>query len=542
MGNHPVFSLSRVLQGMTGKIRATAAAVLVILVFQGIALASPVHLQVTSNPSNQGRPELFGDILVWKGNQTGNYDIYYRDLNGGSEQTITANTANQNLPITNGTIVAWQDSRNGNEDIYMRAISGGPETALVSGPGNQGLSDISGNRVAYVNDSAGNNDIYTIDVTTLATTAVCTDPNSQWQPRISGSKVIWEDNRNGNWDIYMKDLDTSIEEPVVVAPGDQKVADIDGDTVVWQDYRNSRYDIWMKDLDTGVISKVTDDTAYQTSPRVADDLVVWMDYRNGNYDIYMKDLTANTETMLAGGPSTEAYPAIQGGRVVWESTVSGNYDVWTTAIPDTTPPVISSLLPENGSTTGCSEPAVSASFTDNRAGVDSGSVELIVDGLDVTAAAQVSDAGITWQPPGTLPGGNHTVTLNVSDHEGNMANASWSFSTSQPVLSLFKTSVLWASMADYNNALLSVGYLIGNNSTTDAYATSILASPASAGVIVSGTSVPQTIGDIAAGDGQSLVLKYNIPPGVTAFSTTLYSQTFDSCGAGFYFPGPPPNA
>lgn len=526
---------------MTGKIRVIAAAVLAIFAFQGIALATPAHVQVTSNPSNQGRPELFGDILVWKGNQTGNYDIYLRDLNGGPEQIITANTANQNLPITNGTIVAWQDGRNGNEDIYMRAISGGPETPLVSGPGNQGLSDISGNRVAYVNDSGGSNDIYTINVNTLATTDVCTDPGSQWQPRISGSKVIWEDNRNGDWDIYMKDLDTNIESPVVVAPGNQKIADIDGDIVVWQDYRDGQYDIWMKDLGTGVISKVTDDTAYQTSPRVADDLVVWMDYRNGNYDIYMKDLTTDTETLLAGGTSTEAYPAIQGGRVVWESTVSGNYDVWTTTIPDTAPPVISSLLPEDGSTTGCSEPAVSAAFADNRAGVDPGSAELTVDGLDVTAAAQVSDTGITWQPTETLPGGNHIVTLNVSDHEGNTAYASWSFSTSQPALSLSKASVYWGT-GDYLYGILSVEYLIGNSSITDAFNTSILASTASAGVIVAAGSVPAPVGDIAAGGSQNLILKYQIPAGVGSFSTTLYSQTFDSCGAGFYFPGPPPSA
>ncbi|MEK7817863.1 MAG: hypothetical protein AAB281_06400, partial [Actinomycetota bacterium] len=383
------------------------------------------------------------------------------------------------LPVTNGSVVVWQDNRNGTWDIYWRTMPGGTVDGqvLVSGAGNQGLSDISGNRIVYVDDSSGNDDVYVKDLGGGSPTPICTDPANQWQPRISGDYVVWEDYRSGNWNIYRKNIyDGGDGVAVNAGSNDQRVSDIDGDIVVWQEYDSttSRYDIWMKDYgNNNTVGRVTDDAAYQNSPRISGDLVVWEDYRNGNYDIYMKDLTSGLEDPLATGPGVQARPAVYKEKVTWESEPgNGNYDVWMATVDDV-PPVISGLTPVGGSSLGCAGPTtISASYTDNRAGINTGSVQLRLDGDDVTAAADVSESGIIYRPPNPNVDGLHTVSLSVSDRAGNIATSNWDFSTSSPRLSLSMTGSYWASWDDYSDRLLSTGYTM-NNLSADSAARSV---------------------------------------------------------------------
>lgn len=523
----------------------------------GLALAAITTVPVTSDTGNQGRPDVSGDHIVWKGNQAGNWNIYMKDLSTGAYLDVTINPAYQNLPVTNGSAVVWQDNRNGTWDIYFRTMPGGTEQLLVPGSGNQGLSDISGNMIVYVDNSSGNNDIYAKDLGSGDPIPVCTDPANQWQPRISGNRVVWEDNRNGNWNIYSKTIgDDGDGEPVCAEPdcpatGSRDVADIDGDIVVWRDYRNGRYDIWMKNLDTEAVEQITDDTAYQSSPRVSGDLVVWEDYRNDannadtyyDYDIYMKDLTSRVESQLAGGTAIQARPAVDRETVVWESDPgTGNYDIWMATVPDEIPPVISSLSPLAGSSLGCAGPAtISAGYTDNRAGINTGSAQLLLDGNDVTAGATVSESGIIYHPPNPLNDGPHTVSLNVSDRSGNTASSSWDFSTSSPLLSLSITGSFWASYADYLDHKLSVGYTLANLSTgATARSAAILQSPASNGVIfIDSTTLAD---DLGPGQTADHIARYSVPETVTFFKATVFAGCEDDCGWVHYFPAPPPSS
>jgi hypothetical protein len=96
---------------------------------------------------------------------------------------------------------------------------------------------------------------------------------------------------------------------------------------------------------------------------------------------------------------------------------------------DTTPPVISNLVPPNGSLLATATPALAAAFTDDLSGVDPTSVRLLLDGVDRTSAAQVTAAGITFSPSAPLPDGSHTAAVSVRDLAGNPAQAAWSFTT-----------------------------------------------------------------------------------------------------------------
>ncbi|MBI5869999.1 MAG: hypothetical protein HZB44_03425 [Actinobacteria bacterium] len=509
------------------------------LLFAALSSAAAAPVQITTDPANQGRPAIHGNIIVWKDYRAGNWDIYSYDLSTNDEQDVSTSPAYQNLAATNGTTNFWQDNRSGDWDIYYRSVLLGLEQPLISGTGNQGLAVVDGNTVVYVDDRAGNNDIYAIDFSTRVITDVCTNTASQWQPRISGTRVVWEDNRNGNWDIYMKDLAGGGEQQVTSSVYDEKVSDISGDRVVWQSTVNGITDIRMKNLKTGVEEPVTSDNAAQNSPRISGDLITWEDGRSGSWDIYVKDLTSGITSALASGPSEQARQAIDRETVVWEDTVSGNYDIWVTTIPDITPPAISDLAPEDGQITGCESPTIQASYSDNRVGVDTASVNLTLDGEDVTADSNVGPGSVSYTPSMMTPG-QHSVTLTVADMVGNSASTSWQFFSSRPQLSLAANAAYWGSYTDYQNHELSVPYqLINPSAESTNHSVEIQTSSATAGVILT-TGMPVWLGDIAPASHQDAVLKYLIPDGTLSFKATVFASSLDACNASYFFPGPPP--
>ncbi len=66
---------------------------------------------------------------------------------------------------------------------------------------------------------------------------------------------------------------------------------------------------------------------------------------------------------------------------------------------------------------------------DDLSGVDPASVRLLLDGTDRTTSAQVTAAGTNFTPSAPLPDGSHVASLSVRDLAGNLAQASWGFTT-----------------------------------------------------------------------------------------------------------------
>jgi hypothetical protein len=96
---------------------------------------------------------------------------------------------------------------------------------------------------------------------------------------------------------------------------------------------------------------------------------------------------------------------------------------------DSAPPLISNLTPTNGSFLANATPTVSAAFSDDLSGVDPSSVLFLLDGSDQTSKAAVTAAALSFTPSAPLPDGSHTAALSVRDLAGNLAQASWSFTT-----------------------------------------------------------------------------------------------------------------
>ena len=93
---------------------------------------------------------------------------------------------------------------------------------------------------------------------------------------------------------------------------------------------------------------------------------------------------------------------------------------------DRSAPRISQLTPGNGARVDeRGRTFVQARLSDDRSGVDPRSVRLIVDGLDVTGNARISDEGIGYRE--RLGRGLHRAELVVRDRAGNEARSAWSF-------------------------------------------------------------------------------------------------------------------
>ncbi len=158
---------------------------------------------VCTNPADQRRADVSGEIIVWSDSRSGNWDIYMKDLSTGIESPLCTNPAVQYNPAVSGSVVVWRDDRNGNLDIYMRDLSTGIESPVCTNPAVQSNPAVSGSVVVWEDERNGKQDIYMKDLSTGIESPLCTNPSFQVYPAVSGSVVVWEDHRNGNWDIYM---------------------------------------------------------------------------------------------------------------------------------------------------------------------------------------------------------------------------------------------------------------------------------------------------------------------------------------------------
>jgi hypothetical protein len=96
---------------------------------------------------------------------------------------------------------------------------------------------------------------------------------------------------------------------------------------------------------------------------------------------------------------------------------------------DEIPPVITIVSPQDGARFTDKQVEkglmISATYSDNLAGVDPKSVKLSLDGAPVTASATATQ--VIYKHEAKLDIGAHTVKLEVKDNDGNLAAQEWQF-------------------------------------------------------------------------------------------------------------------
>lgn len=94
---------------------------------------------------------------------------------------------------------------------------------------------------------------------------------------------------------------------------------------------------------------------------------------------------------------------------------------------DQAAPTLSGLAPAGGSFVRDVAPSIEAQFSDDFSGIDPESVQLLLDGVDRSGEATISNAGLRLTPSAPLAEGAHTVEIAVRDHAGNPAREAWRF-------------------------------------------------------------------------------------------------------------------
>lgn len=101
------------------------------------------------------------------------------------------------------------------------------------------------------------------------------------------------------------------------------------------------------------------------------------------------------------------------------------------AIKDTdiVKPTITNIEPTDGQVLEKTntKPTIKAEYTD-ESGIVTSSVQMLIDGVDVTEKATINEKSITYTPTEDLNQGTHMVTVKVKDKVGNEESKTWTFS------------------------------------------------------------------------------------------------------------------
>jgi hypothetical protein len=109
----------------------------------------------------------------------------------------------------------------------------------------------------------------------------------------------------------------------------------------------------------------------------------------------------------------------------------------------------------------------------------------------------------------------------------------------RPDLNLTVSRIYWASFADYADRSLSVEYNVTNTSTSDALEAKIVAASGSNNV-THVMSLPKNIGSIPGGGNLTFAVMFNVPDGVTRFTSLIRVNAEDGCGTIHAYPEPSP--
>jgi hypothetical protein len=383
---------------------------------------------------------LGGAIMTWEDNRAnvvGCPDIYAQRVNSSGAPLWVANGVSvcneasaQFGPrlvsdTTGGAFITWSDQRAGDFDIYtQRFASGGAEQWTTNGVAtctmatDQLSPDI-------CSDGAGGVIIAWYDYRSS------TDFDIYAQRQGPGGAVVWA------VDGVVMNNNTGYDQinPAIVSDG------IGGAIVVWQDYITGvTSDIYAQRIAsagavvwtaTGVI--ICTASGDQTNPQIVTDgnsgaFITWEDYRDiASSDIYAQRIAGNAEInwpatgfVICGAGNSQSYPTMVsdgdiGTIIAWQDYRNGEWDIFAeglciygTGMEDMPAVEVESIQ---------NSPNPFVDMTTISFALTSGSLVNI-------AVYDISGRLVTTLADGvSLPEGNHEVTWNGSDMNGNSVSA-----------------------------------------------------------------------------------------------------------------------
>jgi hypothetical protein len=476
--------------------RLTVIAFIATFVFLALgvtAWAGYTTAQLTNNSYADEFPQINdAGQVVWQGWDGSDYEIYL--YSGGVTSQLTNNTYDDKAPQinTSGQVIWHQRSR-----IFL--FSSGTTTQIASNIYSNSYMEA----IPQINDAG---------------------------------QIVWQgwDGLNSAIYLYSDGVTMKLSDNTMTSAGFPQINS--SGKVVWLNgyFAYGEYqaaDIYL--YDSGTTIKIASDAfgGSRVEPRLNDSgQVVWqgLDRSDYDYEIY---LYGESSTLQLTTYHSEWYeidhathdPDINdAGKVVWhghDGKIHTYYDGTTTTINN------------NGWASSLQINAAGQIVWEGY-GYPNSAVYLYSDG----EIMQLSNNSIRSGSP-QINNTDQVVWSGDNDSEIYLASPC---TGGQPQLSLSKSSVYWASYADYTNGVLSVGYGIANGGSSDAYDAQIVGSVNAAGVI--SVNTPLAVGNISAGGSAPATVTYHVPAGVGSFSTVVYATASDACGTGYSYPGPYPGS
>ncbi|MEM3674601.1 MAG: Ig-like domain-containing protein [Candidatus Methanomethyliaceae archaeon] len=142
-------------------------------------------------------------------------------------------------------------------------------------------------------------------------------------------------------------------------------------------------------------------------------------------------------------------------------------------ITDVTPPTITSISPAENSTVSILNPIISVLYSDDVA-IDFSTVRMMLDGVDVTAAATITSTRTDYIPVTNLSEGSHTVYFEVKDLAGNKASKTWNFKVELPdLLPPVISSVYPPNGTILNVRMITLNATYSDNKAVDPYSVTL---------------------------------------------------------------------
>ena len=149
------------------------------------------------------------------------------------------------------------------------------------------------------------------------------------------------------------------------------------------------------------------------------------------------DVTADVQAFLAGAAANHGWlirktDEGQAGRVdlVSREGAAGQGPrlvlVSESSTVDTVPPALAIVAPAEPVVVNVPSPPIAIAYHDGGSGVDTSTLTVLLDGLDLTASCTAGAQSAICTPP-PLAAGTHAVTATLRDHAGNAATATGRF-------------------------------------------------------------------------------------------------------------------
>jgi beta propeller repeat protein len=155
---------------------------------------------------NGKNPSIDGDLIVWEDNRNGetNTDIYLFNISSGEEQQLTTDPSNQRFPQIFGHMVVYEDYRGDHTQIWAYDLDTGTERYITDADKSQEMPSIYGDWVAWFSRGT---DGFSISLESLSEGCHIDIPvDCTYGPDMGENRVAFTEYVDGTYDVYVVTL------------------------------------------------------------------------------------------------------------------------------------------------------------------------------------------------------------------------------------------------------------------------------------------------------------------------------------------------